>query len=110
MKKPAILIFLILFAGCNWQGQKHIALYVKAKDVSIPAGIPLCFNPDAQIIIVKANWWSMRWLWLSKDVSVHNKTDFWDLKFGASTTGDDPNGIKETGNAIMNAGVGVGGI
>lgn len=99
-RKTAVLIFayivvlcLLTACGCSWQGQRHIEYAVQAKDIIWPADMPLCVKPEAWVKLRKAEWWSMRLLWVSNGVESYTRTDFWETGFRAAESKSDPNAV-----------------
>jgi hypothetical protein len=71
-------------SGCAWQGQRH----------------PVLLNNDK---VAYAEWWSMRWCWMSSGVELYDWTPYWQAGASMAGTRTDPEAVKATGSAVGTA-------
>ena len=61
--KWMIVLAAVVLAGCSWQGQKHQT-----------------FDNQGQLK-QNAEWWSMRFCWMSNGIEAYNVTKYWQTGF-----------------------------
>jgi hypothetical protein len=66
------LFLIILLIGCSWQGQRQYS--------------------GGEVV---AEWWSMRFCWVSGGVEAYSKTPYWETGAGIKTSKSDPNTVEE---------------
>lgn len=96
----ALAFLAAALIGCNWQGQRHTETWVQAKDLAIPAGMPLCYKPDAWVKVVRSEWWSMSFCWVERGVEKFTKTQYYTSGEKADLLSSDPNSIAAAGKAV----------
>jgi len=78
MKPVILLISLLLIAGCSWQGQKYQE-----------------FDSITGKVTTNDECWSMRFIWMSGGIELHNKTPHYTIGAEIATSAVDPNTAKE---------------
>jgi hypothetical protein len=79
-----IIVIALACSGCAWQGQRH----------------PVLLNNDK---VAYAEWWSMRWCWMSSGVELYDWTPYWQAGASMAGTRTDPEAVKATGSAVGTA-------